>query len=147
MKKKWQLISFFVLTITLTIILLIATWLLKINQNGIESVVINKDNNISYEKEVIKDIGKYQEILSKYNILGKLTSNDFENNDYILDFIPYEENLEIINIAINIDNAGNVLIKYETDPPIGENKEKILINFIPIQKGILESDTIINNEY
>ena len=147
MKKNWQLISFFVLTITLTIILLIATWLLKNNQNGIESVVIKQSNDISYEKEVIQDLSRYQEILNKYNIFGKLTNNDFKNNDYILDFIPYQKDLEIINIAVNIDNNGDVLIKYETNLKKDENSEKILINFIPIQKGILKSDAKISNNY
>ena len=146
MKQKWILISFFIISITLVILLVIATWLTKKYDNNIESVVIVKDDNESYEKMVIRNYNDYQEVLTKYNILGKLRENDFTSNDYILDFIPYVEDMQIINIAINI-NDNNISINYETKPKIINENEKILINFIPIPKDMdnRENIKITNN--
>ena len=138
--------TFFIISITLVILLVIATWLTKKYDNNIESVVIVKDDNESYEKMVIRNYNDYQEVLTKYNILGKLRENDFTSNDYILDFIPYVEDMQIINIAINI-NDNNISINYETKPKIINENEKILINFIPIPKDMdnRENIKITNN--
>ena len=64
-----------------------------------------------------------------------LTNNSFENNDYIVDFIKYKDNLEIKNISLEINDDG-VKIIYDVNKKI-KNSSKYLMYFIPIQKGTL----------
>ena len=145
MKKGITLYLFLGILILLAITLIIATWLTFKNNNNIESVIVDSKINLANENLVLKNYEEYQAFLTKYDILGKLTNNNFTNYDYIIDVIPYENDLQIISININISNDFKII--YETNPKINPDGQKNLINFIPISKNTISKLKKIDHEF
>ncbi len=145
MKKGIKLYLIFGILILLTISLIIATWVTMKNSNNIETVIVDQEINFPNENLVLKNYEEYQAFLTKYNILGKMTNKNFEEYDYIVDIIPYENDMQIISININISN--NFKIIYETSPKVKEESQKRLINFIPISKNTISNLKEIDHEF
>lgn len=141
---KTRNIIFIVSIIILITILIIVSFILNMHKTDIESAIIQKEDTMEYIPLFIGNYDEYNDILLKYHILGKLSNNDFYAQDYIVDFIPYQKNLKIINIDIQVSNKIKII--YKTNPQI-TNSNKLIINFIPIQKNIINNEKIIEHEF
>lgn len=145
MKKNWKLITCFIILISLIILLLITAWLNKLTGSNIDSVILEKDNSNNYDNILINNYSDYENIIENYHILGKLSINDFQENDYIISFIPYIKNMKIDEINVNINQ--NIIIEYKTNPKITNDSSKVLVNFIPIKKDLVNKNIIIENKF
>lgn len=99
-----------------------------------QGIVVSKSNN---ESKLLTSYDDYAKLMDEYGTseFTLLTNNSFENNDYIVDFIKYKDNLEIKNISLEINDDG-VKIIYDVNKEI-KNSSKYLMYFIPIEKGTL----------
>ena len=99
--------------------------------NGI--VVSNKNN----EGELLTSYEEYTKLMEKYNTSDfiVLTNNNFENNDYIVDFIKYKDDLEIYNISLEINDDG-IKVIYDVNKEV-KKSNKYLMYFIPVEKSLL----------
>lgn len=101
-----------------------------------QGIVVSKSNN---ESKLLTSYDDYTKLMDEYGTseFTLLTNNSFENNDYIVDFIKYKDNLEIKNISLEINDDG-VKIIYDVNKEI-KNSSKYLMYFIPIEKGTLDN--------
>lgn len=101
-----------------------------------QGIVVSKSNN---ESKLLTSYDDYTKLMDEYGIGNYtiLTNNSFENNDYLVDFIKYKDNLEIKNISLEINDDG-VKIVYDVNKEI-KNSSKYLMYFIPIEKGTLDN--------
>lgn len=101
-----------------------------------QGIVVLKSNN---ESKLLTSYDDYTKLMNEYGTseFTLLTNNSFENNDYIVDFIKYKDNLEIKNISLEINDDG-VKIIYDVNKEI-KNSSKYLMYFIPIEKGTLDN--------
>ena len=99
-----------------------------------QGIVVSKSNN---ESKLLTSYDDYTKLMDEYGTseFTLLTNNSFENNDYIVDFIKYKDNLEIKNISLEI-NDDSVKIVYDVNKEI-KNSSKYLMYFIPIEKSTL----------
>lgn len=139
MKKIWFLIIIIVAALVGTS----SYFYIKSLDKNILSIIINKENK-DYTDVVLTNYEEYQAFISEYNINGKMTEKEFENKDYIADFIPYVKNLKIINIEVYLDS--DLKIVYETDPMVMDS-DKLLVNFMPIDKGALPKINSVDKEF
>lgn len=109
-----------------------------------QGIVVSKSNN---ESKLLTSYDDYTKLMDEYGTseFTLLTNNSFENNDYIVDFIKYKDNLEIKNISLEI-NDDSVKIVYDVNKEI-KNSSKYLMYFIPIQKGTLNEMKITSQVF
>ena len=99
--------------------------------NGI--VVSNKNN----QGELLTSYEEYTKLMKKYNTSDfmVLTNNNFENNDYIVDFIKYSDDLEIYNISLESNDEG-IKVIYDVNKEV-KKSNKYLMYFIPVEKSLI----------
>ncbi len=134
-KNKYNL--FLTIIGILIIILVIFTLYVATHRaSELEGIIVNREDR-TYENEVLKTYSEYLTFLDKYSALGKLDEDDFIEYDYLIDIIPYAENMTIkkINVIINDDI---IRIEYDINKQLKDDSEKVLINFIPIEKNNID---------
>jgi len=99
-------------------------------------IVIDKDVSMK-EASVLTTYEEYTKLLEEYDSsdVVLLTNNDFNNNDYIVDYIYYDKDVLINNINLEVLDEG-ITIHYEVNKQ-PDKSDKYLIYFIPIEKGML----------
>lgn len=99
-------------------------------------IITSKDVSMR-EASVLSSYEEYNKLLEEFNSsdVVLLTNNDFINNDYIVDYIYYDKDVEIKNIDLEVLDEG-ITIHYEVNKEPVKN-DKYLIYFIPIEKGML----------
>lgn len=99
-------------------------------------IVTNKDVSMK-EASVLTTYEEYTKLLEEYDSgdVVLLTNNDFNENDYIVDYIYYDKDVEISNINLEVLDEG-ITIHYEVNKE-PDKGDKYLIYFIPIEKGML----------
>lgn len=109
-----------------------------------QGIVVSKTNN---ESKLLTSYDDYTKLMNEYgtNEFTLLTNNSFDNNDYIVDFVKYKDNLEIKNINLEINNDG-VKIIYDVNKEI-KNSSKYLMYFIPIEKSTLNDLKVISQVF
>ena len=119
-----------------------ATWYRTIA----EGIIIPKDD-AEHESVLLTAYADYTELLNDLGIAKDvfLTSGNFDDNDYIVDYIYYEDDLKINQINLNITDEGTV-IEYEVNKEVTDSDE-ILIYFIPIEKGSLTDYKFASREF
>lgn len=113
----------------------------KVIANGI---VVNTNDT---ESLLVKTYDEYNELLKKYKVsdVVLLTNNSFNENDYIVDFINYNKNMEISDIELEVTDNG-LNIKYIVNKEIKDSKKKLMY-FIPIQKDLLSEVNINDRQF
>lgn len=99
-------------------------------------IVTDKDVSMK-EASVLTTYEEYTKLLEEYDSsdVVLLTNNDFNNNDYIVDYIYYDKDVLISNIDLEVLDEG-ITIHYEVNKE-PDKSDKYLIYFIPIEKGML----------
>lgn len=99
-------------------------------------IVTDKDVSMK-EASVLTTYEEYTKLLEEYDSsdVVLLTNNDFNNNDYIVDYIYYDKDVLINNINLEVLDEG-ITIHYEVNKE-PDKSDKFLIYFIPIEKGML----------
>ena len=111
------------------------------NVKTFEGLIVNKDDDYDFKQEILTTYSDYQDVLDKYNGMGKLTSEDFTDRDYLVDFVPYVKDMTINDIEIEVMDK-NINIIYTIDKDVSKSN-KLLVNFIPVEKGkIIEFDEV-----
>ena len=110
-----------------------------------EGIVIPKDNDKDYSIKFITNKKDFDELSNKFNVQDKLDVNDFEKYDYIIDFIPYDNNLLIKDIDLVI-SGNNVNLTYYTNKEV-KNYDKYLVYVIPINKGTIKVFNFENRNF
>lgn len=100
-------------------------------------IVTNKDVSMK-GASVLTTYEEYTKLLEEYDSsdVVLLTNNDFNNNDYIVDYIYYDKDVEISNINLEVLDEG-ITIHYEVNKE-PDKGDKYLVYFIPIEKGMLK---------
>lgn len=115
----------------------------KVVANGI---VLKKEDK-EYEGQLVKNYDEYYDLLKSYNVSDVilLTNNDFTDYDYIVDYLEYEEGLEITDINIT-DDIDGLIIEYYANKEV-KNSDKYLMYFIPVEKGTFDEITIKSRSF
>ena len=114
----------------------------------VEGIVIRKDDNTIYNPTLITSYDEYLAFLEDYDIheLVFLTAGDLEENDYIIDFINYDDTLEFTNdIGVEVTDTA-INLTYYVNKEISESDE-ILMCFIPIDNGVLGNFIMGDREF
>ncbi len=100
-------------------------------------IVTNKDVSMK-GASVLTTYEEYTKLLEEYDSsdVVLLTNNDFNESDYIVDYIYYDKDVEISNINLEVLDEG-ITIHYEVNKE-PDKGDKYLIYFIPIEKGKLK---------
>ena len=100
-------------------------------------IVTDKDVSMK-EASVLTTYEEYTKLLEEYDSsdVVLLTNNDFNESDYIVDYIYYDKDVEISNINLEVLDEG-ITIHYEVNKE-PDKGDKYLIYFIPIEKGMLK---------
>ncbi len=111
-----------------------------------EGIIIPNDDE-EHESVLLESYVEYTELLSNLGIARDvfLTSGNFDDHDYIVDYIYYEDDLKINEINLNITDEGTI-IQYEVNKEI-EDSPEILIYFIPIEKDSLNYYVFASREF
>ncbi len=99
-------------------------------------IVLEKSDK-EYQSKLIKSYEEYDAILKSYNIndVVLFTNSDFDDYDYIVDFLDYDNKANIIDIDVTIENDGLKLI-YTVDREMKDTNKKLMY-FINIEKNML----------
>lgn len=143
MNKVNKLLIWFIAAVLISTFILIIFWYSSSNQEDVETVAIIKEENKKYEATLVTSYEEYQNILNEYEVLGKLSFKDFEEHDYILDFIEYSSKTKIEGIDIVI--SQNITLMYKLVDAEGSQSE-ILLNLIPIAKNVVSKNNQIKHE-
>lgn len=103
-----------------------------------EGIVLKKDDNTFYNPTLITSYDEYINLLEDYDIheLVFLTAGDLDKNDYIIDFINYDDSLKFTDdIGVEVLDTG-INLTYYVNEEIDDSDE-ILMFFIPIDNGVL----------
>ncbi len=103
-----------------------------------EGIVLKKDDNTFYNPTLITSYDEYINLLEDYDIheLVFLTAGDLDSNDYIIDFINYDDSLKFTDdIGVEVLDTG-INLTYYVNEEIDDSDE-ILMFFIPIDNGVL----------
>ena len=103
-----------------------------------EGIVLKKDDNTFYNPTLITSYDEYINLLEDYDIheLVFLTAGDLDNNDYIIDFINYDDSLKFTDdIGVEVLDTG-INLTYYVNEEIDDSDE-ILMFFIPIDNDVL----------
>lgn len=97
-------------------------------------IVVSSKNN---EGKLLTSYEEYTKLMEEYNTSDfvVLTNNSFESNDYIVDFIKYNDDLEIYNISLEVNDDG-IKVIYDVNKEV-KKSNKYLMYFIPVEKGLL----------
>ena len=135
----------FVTTLAIVIVLSAAILGIYIGTRGnnnyrevAEGIVLKKDDNTFYNPTLITSYDEYIALLEDYDIheLVFLTAGDLNNNDYIIDFINYDDSLEFTDdIGVEVLDTGIDLTYYVNEEI--DDSDEILMFFIPIDNGVL----------
>ena len=98
------------LSLSIIIIILASIWN-NLKNNNVMATVIPKDNQKDYSPVIIRDYTTYFNILNKYQGEIRLKPEDFRDYDYILNFIPYQENLKIKKTHVIVSEEITVISK------------------------------------
>lgn len=141
----------------LTIIIIIISGLLGYyvakNENikTIDGLVITIKSNVDYTSKLIKTFEEYKNILKENGIKIDnekniyLTKKDFKKNDYIVDYIPYEKDLEVKTIDVEVLDGG-VILNYVLNKEVTDNT-KVLLYLIPLDKNQLNEYKLANRNF
>ena len=110
-----------------------------------EGIVINKENDQDYNVKFITNSEEYNDLINKFNLKNKLNINDLDTNDYIIDFLPYENDLIIKDIKLEID-SNKISLTYYLNKKINSN-EQYLVYMIPIKKGTIKTFNIEDRKF
>lgn len=115
----------------------------KVVANGI---VIDEDNGEKVSA-LITTYTEYTDLLNEYDVndVVLLTNNSFDDYDYIVDYMYYEDGLDITDIDIEATDDG-LIITYEVNKEVTESDE-YLMYFIPIEKGTFSDVTIKSRSF
>lgn len=134
---------------TLAIVIVLASAILGIyigtrgNENYrevAEGIVLKKGDNVYYNPTLITSYDEYIALLEDYDIheVVFLTAKDLDNNDYIIDFIEYNDTLKFTDdIDVEVTDTG-INLTYYVNEEVNDSDE-ILMFFIPIDNGVLEN--------
>lgn len=142
----------FITTLIIVIVLGAAVLGIYIGTRGnyrtvVEGIVIRKDDNTIYNPTLITSYDEYLAFLEDYDIheLVFLTAGDLEENDYIIDFINYEDSMEFYDIGVEILDR-QINLTYTVNEEI-EDSNEILMYFIPIENGLLGNFIMGDREF
>ncbi len=150
MKKGTKLLMGVVILVLLIIgAIILGLYLANKNKNADKSVAngIILDSLKDSSNRLLTTYDEYLKLLDDYKIndVVLLTNNDFETKDYIIDYINYENGLEISDIEIMIADNG-LELSYKVNKVI-ENNDSYLMYFIPVDKGSIVNPTVINRKF
>ena len=141
-----------IITFILSIIVVVVAGFLGITFGGYfksNKVVANGIviNSTDTTPTLLKSYTEYNELLKKYKVNDTilLTNNSFNENDYIVDFIDYNKDLEIKDINVEITDEG-LNINYILNKEIKESKEKLMY-FIPIEKNLINEVKVTDRQF
>ena len=99
--------------------------------------IIIKDDEEEHESVMLTAYTEYTDLLDELGIARDvfLTNGDFDDYDYIIDYIYYEDDLKINEINLEVTDDG-VIIEYDANKEVTESDE-LLIYFIRIEKDSL----------
>lgn len=111
-----------------------------------EGIIIPVEDR-EYESVLITSYTEYTDLLRDLGISRNvfLTAGDLDDNDYIIDYIYYDENLKIEEINLEITDEG-INIEYVVNKEVTDSDE-MLIYFIKIDKGSLSDYKLANREF
>ena len=138
----------------LVVIIVVAAGLLGIAAGGFfnkteviaNGIIINKKGSEQTTK-LITSHEEYTDLLNEYKIndVVLFTNNSFNDNDFIVDFIDYEKDLDIKDINLEIEDDG-INITYNVNKKVKSSK-KYLIYFIPIEKGLMSEINVKSRSF
>ena len=141
--------------IILTIVVIIISGLLGIyfgNKNKkalsiADGIVISKEKNTIYGTKFITNLKQYEGFIKDYNLEGIINKDEvnFKVYDYIIDFIPYNNDLIIKDINVNVANEG-IVLKYNLNKKISNDKQ-LLIYTIPVNKNTIKKFKLIDRKF
>lgn len=118
----------------------------KIDANGI---VVKINKNADYQAKMLTTYEEYKILLEENEInldnSNLLKAKDFDESDYIIDYIPYDKDLIVEDINVDILEGG-VAIHYITNHEVKENTE-LLLYFIPVPKKQILEFTLANRTF
>ena len=145
----------FVTTLAIVIVLSAAILGIYIGTRGnnnyrevAEGIVLKTEDNTYYNPTLITSYDEYIALLEDYDIheLVFLTAGDLENNDYIIDFINYNDSLEFTDdIGVEVLDTGIDLTYYVNEEI--DDSDEILMFFIPIDDGVLGNFIMGDREF
>lgn len=99
--------------------------------------IIIQDDGKKHESVLLTAYTEYTDLLSELGIARDvfLTSGDFDDYDYIIDYIYYKDNLKIDEINLELTDDG-VIIEYVVNEEV-KTSDELLIYFIRIEKDSL----------
>lgn len=111
-----------------------------------EGIIIPVEDR-EYESVLITSYTEYTDLLRDLGISRNvfLTAGDLDDNDYIIDYIYYDEDLKIEEINLEITDEG-INIEYVINKEVTDSDE-MLIYFIKIDKGSLSDYKLANREF
>lgn len=111
-----------------------------------EGIIIPVEDR-EYESVLITSYTEYTDLLRDLGISRNvfLTVGDLDDNDYIIDYIYYDEDLKIEEINLEITDEG-INIEYVVNKEVTDSDE-MLIYFIKIDKGSLSDYKLANKEF
>lgn len=109
--------------------------------------IIIKNDNEEHESIMLTAYTEYTDLLDELGIARDvfLTNGDFDDYDYIIDYIYYEDDLKINEINLEITDEG-VIIGYDANKEVKESDE-LLIYFIRIEKDSLNDYKFAGREF
>ena len=113
-----------------------------------EGIVLKKEDNTYYNPTLITSYDEYIALLEDYDIheLVFLTEGDLNNNDYIIDFINYDDSLEFTDdIGVEVTDTG-INLTYYVNKEITDSDEMLMF-FIPIDDGVLGNFIMGDREF
>lgn len=118
----------------------------KIIANGI---VVDINKNANYMSKMLTSYDEYKSIINENGLdLSKneiLKEADFEKRDYIIDYIPYDKDLEVIDIEVEVLDGG-VVLHYQVSHEIKDNTQ-MLLYFIAIDKDRIHNYSLANRTF
>ena len=99
--------------------------------------IIIKDDGIKHVSVMLTQYTEYIDMLDELGIARDvfLTNGDFDDYDYIIDYIYYDDSLKINEINLELTDDG-VIIEYDANKEV-KNSDELLIYFIRIEKDSL----------
>ena len=118
----------------------------KVYRTIADGIIIKNDNE-EHESIMLTAYTEYTDLLDELGIARDvfLTNGDFDDYDYIIDYIYYEDDLKINEINLEITDEG-VIIGYDANKEVKESDE-LLIYFIRIEKDSLNDYKFAGREF
>lgn len=147
MAKKKRIILLIIIVISILAIAICGFIIYKNldkNINVVANGVVVEKTNKEYKNTLVKSYEELDKLLKEYGVKDVVlfTNKDFLENDYIVDFIEYDDGIKIKDIDLLIENDG-IVITYTIDKEIKDGTKKLMY-FIPVTKNLLD-DVIIKS--